>query len=51
MKLFQRNKQENIQPRQHSALYILLSFFIPFLLILVALAGLHVAPFGPSLIF
>ena len=46
MKLFQRNKQENIQTRQHPALYILLSFFIPFLLILVALVGLHVAPFG-----
>ena len=46
MKLFQRNKQENIQTCQHPALYILLSFFIPFLLILVALAGLHVAPFG-----
>ena len=51
MKLFQRNKQENIQTHQHPALYILLSFFIPFLLILVALAGLHVTPFGDKTLF
>ena len=46
MKLFQQSKQKTIQPGRHTALYILLSFFIPFLIILVALAGLHVTPFG-----
>lgn len=51
MKLFQRNKQETIQPRQHPALFILLSFFIPCLIILVALAGLHVTPFGDKTLF
>ena len=46
MKLFQQSKQNSIQPRQHKALYILLSFLLPFVIIIVALAGLRVTPFG-----
>ena len=48
MKLFQHNKQESIQPREHKALYILLSFLLPLLLMLVALVGLKVSPFGDN---
>lgn len=46
MKLFQKTRQENIQPREHKALYLLLSFLLPLAILLVGLAGLHVTPFG-----
>ena len=46
MKLFQQNKQESIRPREHKALYILLSFLLPWVILLVGLAGLHITPFG-----
>ena len=46
MKLFQQNKQESIRPREHKALYILLSFLLPLVILLVGLVGLHITPFG-----
>ena len=46
MKLFQHKNEKIVREQQSPGVYILLSFFIPFLLILVALAGLHVTPFG-----
>ena len=46
MKLFQQSKQNSIQPREHKALYILLSFLLPAVIILAALAGLKITPFG-----
>ena len=48
MKLFQKTRQENIQPREHKALYLLLSFLLPMLLMLAALIGLKVSPFGDN---
>ncbi len=51
MKLFQYNKQETLQTQQKPALYILLSCFIPAVIIMVALAGLHVTPFGDKSLF
>lgn len=44
MKLFPETT--NLQLRHHRALYILLSFFIPALVIIAALAGLQITPFG-----
>ena len=46
MKLFQQSKQKTIQPGRHTALYFILSFLIPAAIILTALAGLKVTPFG-----
>ena len=46
MKLFHKNKQDNVQVKRYSMRYILLSFFIPTLIIIVALMGLKVTPFG-----
>ena len=51
MRPFELKNPENLHDRQHPALYILLSFFIPFLILLVALAGLHVTPFGDKTLF
>ena len=45
MKLFSKNKGDR-QPRQHKGLYIILSFLLPFALMVLALAWLKVAPFG-----
>lgn len=51
MKLFQHNKQGTLQAEQKSTLYILLSCCIPAFIIVVALAGLHVTPFGDKTLF
>lgn len=46
MKLFSKKQAAEIQTRECRMLYILLSFFIPFLVLTLALTALHVAPFG-----
>ena len=46
MKLFSKERTAGRQPRQHRALYVLMSFFIPFLVTTLALVALHVVPFG-----
>ena len=35
-----------MRPREHRALYVLLSFFIPALVVILALIGMRIAPFG-----
>lgn len=45
MKLFSKNKRDR-QPRQYKGLYIILSFFLPFTIMVLALAWLKVTPFG-----
>ena len=50
MKLFQQDKQRAIQPREHRPLYILLSFLIPFLILLLSYIALHIAPFGEHML-
>ena len=46
MPIFLKDKSAVLQPKTHRAQYILLSFLLPLLILLVALAGLHVTPFG-----
>ena len=46
MIIFSKSKTTAREPREQKAQYILMSFFIPLLIIFVALAGLHVTPFG-----
>ena len=41
-----RSGQTELRPRRKAAIYLCLSFAIPFLIIMAALAGLQVAPFG-----
>jgi len=48
MKLFQQKKQETVQTREHGVLYLLLSFLIPYIIMMAALAGLKIAPFGDN---
>ena len=40
MKLFSSNNPAGLQPREHRALYVLLSFFLPALVLTLALIGL-----------
>lgn len=40
------NKSIELQPRVQRLLYILLSFFIPFIVLTIALIGMHIVPFG-----
>ena len=52
MKLFQHDyKQEKLQTQRKPVLYIFLSCFIPALIMIAALAGLHVTPFGDNSLF
>lgn len=46
MKLFSRQNTADIQHGEHRALYVLLSFFVPALVLTLALIGLRVVPFG-----
>ena len=46
MKLFSSNNPAGLQPREHRALYVLLSFFLPALVLTLALIGLRITPFG-----
>ena len=46
MKLFSQDNTAELRLNGHRALYVLLSFFIPLLTILIALTGLHITPFG-----
>ena len=46
MKLFSKKHPAGRQPQQHPVLYILLSFFIPFLVTTLAVVALRVIPFG-----
>lgn len=46
MKLFSKEHPAGRQPRQHRALYVLLSFFIPFLVTTLAVVALRIIPFG-----
>lgn len=46
MKLFSKEHPAGRQPRQYRALYVLLSFLIPFLVITLAVAALHIIPLG-----
>ena len=46
MKLFSKGQPASCQPRQHKALYVVLSFFMPFLVTTLAVVALHVTPFG-----
>lgn len=46
MKLFAKSHRAEHQPRQHPVLYVLLSFFIPALVITLGLIGLRIVPFG-----
>lgn len=48
MKLFQQKKQDTIQSREYPILYYFLSCFIPALIMMAALAGLRVSPFGDN---
>ena len=52
MKLFQHDyKQGKLQTQRNPVLYIFLSCFIPALIMIAALAGLHVTPFGDNSLF
>ena len=46
MMIFSKDGPTTLQQKEHKALFILLSFFMPLLILLAALAGLHVTPFG-----
>ena len=46
MKLFAKSHPTERPAREHPALYVLLSFFIPFLVITLGIAGLRAVPFG-----
>ena len=46
MNLFSKIGTADLQHREHKALYVLLSFFIPFILLTLVLIGLRVVPFG-----
>lgn len=46
MKLFPKNRTAELRRREHPALYVLLSFFLPLIIQLIALAWLKVTPFG-----
>ena len=46
MKSFAHKNPENLHARRQAVLYTLMSFFIPAAIILVALAGLKITPFG-----
>ena len=48
MKLFHRNKEKTIRQQEHPVLYCFLSFILPSIIILAALAGLKVTPFGDN---
>lgn len=46
MTLFAKQTTAELRPREHRVLYVLLSFFIPSLVLLLALIGLRAVPFG-----
>ncbi len=46
MTLFSKPITAELRPREHRALYILLSFFIPAIVLTLALLGLRIVPFG-----
>ena len=46
MNLFRKQETAELQPREHKVLYVLLSFFIPFTIMMIAIAGLGITPFG-----
>ena len=46
MNLFSKIETADLQHREHKALYVLLSFFIPFILLTLVLIGLRIVPFG-----
>lgn len=46
MKLFQKNQREIIPAKLHPALYMVMSFLFPMLLMFLALSWLKVTPFG-----
>ena len=48
MKLFCYNKQYRIRMQGYPILYYILSAFIPGIIIVVALAGLKITPFGDN---
>ena len=46
MKLFSASRPGERIRQDRPALYVILSFLLPLLIILIALAGLEIAPFG-----
>ena len=46
MKLFKKQSAAELQSREPRLLYVLLSFFLPFAIMLIAIAGLGITPFG-----
>jgi len=48
MKLFQQNNQDTIQTREYPILFYALSLLIPCIIMMAALAGLKVSPFGDN---
>ena len=46
MNLFTNKETAELQHREHKALYVLLSFFIPFIVLTLVLIGLRIVPFG-----
>jgi len=46
MRLFIKQTTAELRPREHRALYVLLSFFIPVVLLTLVMIGLRIVPFG-----
>ena len=46
MKLSSRLDKADLQPQRYRALYVLLSFFIPVVVLTLVMIGLRVVPFG-----
>ena len=46
MTLFSKPITAELRPREHRALYILLSFFIPAIVLTLVMIGLRIVPFG-----
>lgn len=46
MILFKKQITAELHPRERRALYVLLSFFLPFAIMMIAIAGLGITPFG-----
>ena len=50
MNLFKKQSTAELRPREHRLLYVLLSFFIPFTILMLAYIALHITPFGDHLL-
>lgn len=46
MELLSKSNPAKLRPREYRALYVLLSFFIPVIIVTLALIGLRASPFG-----